>query len=77
MRRVGPLEDCRYVAVSPDGQWLATGNHDVTGAQVWRIRDGERVAELPVQGVERDRRVPARRVLHARPVPVPVVRERE
>ncbi len=24
---VGPLDDCRYVAISPDGQWLATGSH--------------------------------------------------
>ena len=39
--RVGPLDDCRYVAVSPDGQWLATGSHVSNGAQVWRIRDGE------------------------------------
>jgi hypothetical protein len=53
---VGPLDDCRYVAVSPDGQWLATGSHIGTkGAQVWRIRDGTKMAELPVDygtGVE-------------------------
>ena len=35
--RVGPLDDCRSVAVSPDGQWLATGSHLAGGAQVWRI----------------------------------------
>jgi WD40 repeat protein len=45
--RVGPLDDCRYVAVSPDGEWLATGSHQF-GTQVWRIRDGEKLAELPV-----------------------------
>jgi WD40 repeat protein len=46
---VGPLDDCRNVAVSPDGQWLATGSHVATkGAQVWRIRDGTKVAELPI-----------------------------
>ncbi len=50
---VGPLDDCRYVAVSPDGEWLATGNHDTTGAQVWRIRDGELVCNLRVDGVTR------------------------
>ena len=50
--RVGPLDDCRGVAVSPDGRWLATGSH-VRGAQVWRIADGARVAELPI-----DRTVP-------------------
>ena len=32
--RVGPLDDCRGVAVSPDGQWLATINHLLPGAQV-------------------------------------------
>jgi serine/threonine protein kinase/WD40 repeat protein len=49
--RVGPLDDCRYVAVSPDGQWLATGSHDKNGAQVWSIPDGTRVADLKVEGV--------------------------
>ena len=24
---IGPLDDCRGVSVSPDGQWLATGSH--------------------------------------------------
>jgi WD40 repeat protein len=47
--QVGPLDDCRTVAVSPDGQWLATGTHVVShGAQVWRIRDGAKVADLPI-----------------------------
>jgi WD40 repeat protein len=36
---VGPLDGCRYVAVSPDGEWLATGSHGGNGAQVWRVRD--------------------------------------
>jgi hypothetical protein len=46
---VGPLDDCRYVTVSPDGQWLATGSAiGRKGAQVWRIRDGSKVAELPI-----------------------------
>ncbi|MGC8638523.1 MAG: protein kinase domain-containing protein [Isosphaeraceae bacterium] len=44
---LGPLDDCRSVAVSPDGQWLATGSH-YHGAQVWRIRDGTKMAELPI-----------------------------
>ena len=48
-RRVGPLNDCRYVAISPDGQWLATGTHPpVTVPQVWRIPDLTKVAELPI-----------------------------
>ncbi len=44
---VGPLDDCRYIAVSPDGQWLATGTH-VRGTQVWSLRDAARVADLPI-----------------------------
>ncbi len=46
--RVGPLNDCRSVAVSPDGQWLATGTHISShGAQVWHIPDCTKV-ELPL-----------------------------
>ncbi len=45
--RVGPLDDCRNVAVSPDGQWLATGSH-TRGAQVWRLDGLARVADLPL-----------------------------
>ena len=47
LRKVGPLDDCRSVAVSPDGRWLATGSHH-KGAQVWRIHDQEKEAELPI-----------------------------
>ena len=46
--RVGPLDDCRGVAVSPDGAWLATGTHTGCGVQIWRIRDGVKVKELPI-----------------------------
>ncbi len=49
--RVGPLDDCRYVAVSPDAEWLATGSHGHTGAQVWRIRDAAQVADLKIEGI--------------------------
>ncbi|MGP0066975.1 MAG: protein kinase domain-containing protein, partial [Isosphaeraceae bacterium] len=45
--RVGPLDDVRHIAVSPDGEWLATGSHQ-RGAQVWRIRDAMKVAELSI-----------------------------
>ena len=45
--RIGPLDDNRAAAVSPDGQWLATGYHDGMGAHVWRIRDSVKVANLP------------------------------
>jgi serine/threonine protein kinase/WD40 repeat protein/tetratricopeptide (TPR) repeat protein len=52
--RFGPLDDCRGVAVSPDGQWLATGSHAAGGAQVWRIIDRTKVAELPNDGSSDD-----------------------
>ena len=46
---IGPLDDCRGVAVSPDGRWLATGTHiESRGAQVWSIPDFKKVAELPI-----------------------------
>jgi eukaryotic-like serine/threonine-protein kinase len=48
---VGPLDDCRYVAVSPDGKWLATGSHGKNGAQVWQISDGAAVKNLKVEGL--------------------------
>ena len=47
LTQLGPLDDCRSVAVSPDGEWLATGSHQ-HGAQVWRIRDEKKVAELAI-----------------------------
>jgi eukaryotic-like serine/threonine-protein kinase len=48
---VGPLDNCRYVAVSSDGKWLATGSHHSSGAQVWQISDGTPVANLKVEGI--------------------------
>ncbi len=47
---VKPLDNCRFVAVSPDGKWLATGSHMQNGAQVWRMRDAEQVAQLAIEG---------------------------
>ena len=45
---LGPLDDCRSVAVSPDGEWLATGSFGTKAVQIWRIRDATKVTELPV-----------------------------
>jgi hypothetical protein len=45
---VGPLDDCRSIAVSPDGEWLATGTHNGSGDQVWRVRDAAKVKDLPI-----------------------------
>jgi serine/threonine protein kinase/WD40 repeat protein/tetratricopeptide (TPR) repeat protein len=50
---VGPLQDCRGVAISPDGRWLATGSHGLNGFQVWRIRDTKKVADILIEGLIR------------------------
>jgi serine/threonine protein kinase/WD40 repeat protein/tetratricopeptide (TPR) repeat protein len=44
---VGPLDDCRSVALSPDGRWMATGAHGGSSAKCWRVNDGAMVHELP------------------------------
>jgi serine/threonine protein kinase/WD40 repeat protein len=48
--RIGPLDDCRSVAVSPDGQWIATGMHSGANIKIWRVGDGACVKELPRMG---------------------------
>jgi serine/threonine protein kinase/WD40 repeat protein/Tfp pilus assembly protein PilF len=52
--RLGPQEDVRSTAVSPDGCWVATGSHHLhegAGTRVWDARDGRHVKDLPVGGV--------------------------
>ncbi len=59
--RVGPRPDVRYCAVSPDGRWVATGNHWLTtigdpnpqgvGATVWDARTGRTVKDFRVGGL--------------------------
>jgi serine/threonine protein kinase/WD40 repeat protein/Tfp pilus assembly protein PilF len=52
--RLGPQEDVRHVAVSPDGRWAATGSHSLregSGAKVWDASSGRHVADLPVGGI--------------------------
>jgi eukaryotic-like serine/threonine-protein kinase len=48
--RIPALDNCRYVAVSPDGQWLVTGSHGKIGARVWHLPDGAPVKDLKVEG---------------------------
>jgi WD40 repeat protein len=50
-----PREDVRYCTVSPDGRWVATGNHWNTkgkgiGATVWDAQSGQAVKDFPVAG---------------------------
>jgi serine/threonine protein kinase/WD40 repeat protein len=50
---LGPQDDVRSCAVSPDGRWVATGSHGNTesvGAKVWDAESGQHVADLPVGG---------------------------
>jgi WD40 repeat protein/tetratricopeptide (TPR) repeat protein len=54
-RRVplGPQQDVRSCAVSPDGRWVATGSHGTTesyGAKVWDAATDKLVKALPVPG---------------------------
>ncbi len=46
---VGPLDDVRYLAVSPDGEWLATSSHSAGGVQLWRTSDGTEEFRLPIE----------------------------
>jgi WD40 repeat protein len=51
---LGPQEDVRHCAVSPDGSWVATGSHwlrEGAGAKVWDARTGAHLADLPVAGL--------------------------
>jgi len=36
-----------YIALHPEGRWVATGNYKGRGVHVWDGRTGERVADLP------------------------------
>ena len=48
--RLTPHEDVRFVAVSPDGQWVATGSHGAsTKVKVWEAQSGKLEEELSVE----------------------------
>ena len=51
LRQFGPLGDCRSVALSPDGQWLATGSHGTNDAAVWNVSEARKVANLAIDGL--------------------------
>jgi serine/threonine protein kinase/WD40 repeat protein len=49
--RLDGHDDCRYVAVSPDGRWVATGSHGQSPVvKVWDVERGAMRAELPTSG---------------------------
>jgi WD40 repeat protein/tRNA A-37 threonylcarbamoyl transferase component Bud32 len=50
---LGPQDDVRFCAVSPDGRWVATGTHtfrEGAGAKVWAAQSGQHVRDLPIAG---------------------------
>jgi serine/threonine protein kinase/WD40 repeat protein/Tfp pilus assembly protein PilF len=52
--RLGPQDDVRCCAVSPDGRWVATGSHWLRqggGAKIWDAVTGKQIVELPVGGL--------------------------
>ena len=40
---------CDYIAVSPDGRWVATGSHSGTKVKVWHAQSGKLEKELPIE----------------------------
>jgi WD40 repeat protein len=51
---LGPCDDVRSCAVSPDGRWVATGNHGSLqgiGATVWDAQSGKKAKDFLVGGL--------------------------
>jgi serine/threonine protein kinase/WD40 repeat protein/Tfp pilus assembly protein PilF len=48
--RLFPQDDVRFAAVSPEGDWVATGSHSSQDvfAKVWNARTGAHVKDLPL-----------------------------
>ena len=44
-------DDTRYIDVSPDGRWVATGSHSQTKVRIWDAATGTLAHELPTQGL--------------------------
>ena len=50
--RLQPHHDVRYIAVSPKGEWVATGSHSAAGVKIWEALNlsGKPVKEIPGDG---------------------------
>lgn len=48
--QLGSHDDARYIAVAPDGRWVATGSHNGSKVRVWDAQTGKLERELPVEG---------------------------
>jgi len=44
---LGPHADVRFIAVSPDGRLVATGNHTGTKVKVWQAQSGKLEKNCP------------------------------
>ena len=44
-------DDTRYIDVSPDGRWVATGSHSQTKVRIWDASTGTLAHELPTEGL--------------------------
>ena len=52
-KRLAPQQDVRHCAVSPNGEWVATGSHTSTtefGVTIWQAASGQEFAKLRVPG---------------------------
>jgi WD40 repeat protein len=47
--KLGPHDDVRYVAVSPDGRLIATASHTGTQVKVWSSLSGKLEKDLPAE----------------------------
>ena len=48
--RLEPHHDVRYIAVSPKGEWVATGSHSAAGVKIWEALSGKPVKDIPGDG---------------------------
>jgi WD40 repeat protein len=48
----------RFVDISPDGAWVATGAWHLPGVRVWNGKTGEQIRELPTDDTGRDTATP-------------------
>jgi hypothetical protein len=64
--KLSPHKDVRYVGISPDGHWVATGSHDASlEVKVWDAADGKLIKSLPAGGWARVAFSPGNRWLAA------------
>jgi serine/threonine protein kinase/WD40 repeat protein len=48
--QLGPHEVAQYIAVSPEGHWVATGTHAGAEVKIWDAQSGKLAKGLPVVG---------------------------